>query len=164
MTPTHLCSLPFRASLVSNMIQAEIVQDHGIPITVQQLLRNVPRHVVIHFRKVLQSHTSRVNNLLLLYTQGNWCALTETKKLVVPSARSKKPGKSFSHVSSPYMTSLPFSLPKSLALICASHVSCVPSVEVVSDSAKFRITSTKDGMEPVVMALTRGMVMVGEVA
>ena len=35
---------------------------------------------------------------------------------------------------------------------------------MVSDSAKFRITSTKEGMEPVVMALTRGMVMVGEVA
>ena len=43
-------------------------------------------------------------------------------------------------------------------------MSCVASVDVVSDSAKFRITSTKEGMEPVVMALTRGMVMVGEVA
>lgn len=124
----------------------------------------MPRHVIINFRKVLQDNESKVNNLLLLHTRGRWCALTETKKLVVPSARSKKSGKSFNHVSSPYMTSLPLSLPKSLALICASHVSCVPSVEVVSDSAKFKITSTKEGMEPVVMALTRGMVMVGEVA
>jgi hypothetical protein len=62
------------------------------------------------------------------------------------------------------MTSLPLPLSKSLALICASQVSCAPSVEEVSDSAKFKITSTKEGMEPVVMALTRGIVMVGEVA
>lgn len=47
---------------------------------------------------------------------------------------------------------------------CASHVSCVASVDVVSDSAKLRITSRKEGMEPVVMALTRGMVIVGDVA
>jgi hypothetical protein len=122
----------------------------------------VSRHVVIHFRKVLH-RTRKVNGLFLLHTVG-WFALTETKKLLVPSARSKKSGNSFNHVSSPYMTSLPLPLSKSLALICASHVSCVPSVEDVSDSAKFRITSTKEGMEPVVMALTRGMVMVGEVA
>jgi hypothetical protein len=62
------------------------------------------------------------------------------------------------------MTSLPLPLSKFLALICASQVSCVASVDEVSDSAKFRITSTKDGIEPVVMALTRGIVMVGEVA
>jgi hypothetical protein len=62
------------------------------------------------------------------------------------------------------MTSLPLPSSKSLALICASHVSCVPSVDDVSDSAKFKMTSTKEGMEPVVMALTRGMVIVGEVA
>lgn len=38
------------------------------------------------------------------------------------------------------------------------------SVEVVSDSAKLRITSRKDGMDPVVMAFTLGIVMVGEAA
>lgn len=86
--------------------------------------------------------------------------LTETKKLLVPSSRSKKPGNSFNHVSSPYMTSLP----PSVAFNCANHVSCVASVEVVSLSAKLRITSRKEGMEPVVMALTRGIVMVGDVA
>lgn len=32
---------------------------------------------------------------------------------------------------------------------------------MVSDSAKLRITSTKEGTEPVVMAFTRGIVMVG---
>ena len=35
---------------------------------------------------------------------------------------------------------------------------------MVSDSAKFRMTSRKEGMDPVVIALTRGMVMVGDVA
>ena len=55
-------------------------------------------------------------------------------------------------------------LPACFAFICASHVSCVASVEVVSDSAKLRITSRKDGIDPVVIALILGMVMVGEVA
>lgn len=54
--------------------------------------------------------------------------------------------------------------PLSLAFNCASHVSCVASVDVVSDSAKLRMTSKNEGIEPVVMAFTRGMVMVGEVA
>jgi hypothetical protein len=35
---------------------------------------------------------------------------------------------------------------------------------VVSDSRKLRITSRKVGTDPVVIAFTRGMVMVGEVA
>jgi hypothetical protein len=86
--------------------------------------------------------------------------LTETKKLEVPSALSKNVGKSFNQVSSPYMTNLPVSF----AFICASQVSCVASVDVVSDSAKFRITSRKEGMEPVVIALILGIVIVGEVA
>jgi len=34
----------------------------------------------------------------------------------------------------------------------------------VSDSAKLRITSRKEGIEPVVMAFTLGIVIVGEVA
>ena len=34
----------------------------------------------------------------------------------------------------------------------------------MSDSAKFKMTSRKEGMDPVVIALTLGMVMVGEVA
>jgi hypothetical protein len=121
------------------------------------------RHIVIHFCEILHI-ASEVNDVFFLCTLDGQCALTETKKLLVPSARSKKSGKSFNQVSSPYMTSLPLPLSKSLALICASQVSCVPSEEVVSDSAKFRMRSTKDGMEPVVMALTRGNVMVGELA
>ena len=147
---------------MSNMIQAQIMQDHRIPITIQQLFGNMSCHIIIHFRKILH-RASKVNISLFLYTSRR-SALTETKKLLVPSALSKKSGNSFNHVSSPYMTSFPLPLSKFLALICASQVSCVPSVEEVSDSAKLRITSTKEGMEPVVMALTRGMVMVGEVA
>ena len=34
----------------------------------------------------------------------------------------------------------------------------------MSDSAKLRMTSRKEGMDPVVIALTLGIVMVGEVA
>jgi hypothetical protein len=54
--------------------------------------------------------------------------------------------------------------PAPFAFICASHVSCAASVDVVSDSAKFRITSRKDGIEPVVIAFILGMVIVGDVA
>lgn len=50
------------------------------------------------------------------------------------------------------------------ARICANQLSCVASDELVSDSAKFSITSRNPGIDPVVMALTRGIVMVGEVA
>lgn len=86
--------------------------------------------------------------------------LTETKKLVVPSARSKVPGNSFSQVSSPYMSSFPVPL----AFICASHVSCEARLELSSPSSRLRTTSRKEGIEPVVMALRRGIVTVGEVA
>ena len=34
----------------------------------------------------------------------------------------------------------------------------------MSDSAKLRMTSRKDGIDPVVMAFTRGIVIVGDVA
>lgn len=37
-------------------------------------------------------------------------------------------------------------------------------LEDVSDSAKLRIMSRNEGMDPVVIALTRGMVTVGAVA
>ena len=86
--------------------------------------------------------------------------LTETKKLDVPSAREKVPGNNFSQVSSPYITSFP----SGFAFSCASQVSWCAKLEVVSDSAKFNMTSRKEGIEPVVIALTRGIVMVGDVA
>lgn len=84
--------------------------------------------------------------------------LTETKKLEVPSSRSKVSGNSLSQVSSPYMSSLPFPL----ALSCASQVSWAARVEDVSASSKLRMRSTKEGIEPVVMALIRGIVTVGD--
>ena len=85
---------------------------------------------------------------------------TETKKLEVPSARSKVSGKSFSHVSSPYNTNFPVFL----AFIWASQESCADNWELVSASSRFRMTSRKEGMDPVVMAFSRGIVTVGEVA
>jgi len=54
--------------------------------------------------------------------------------------------------------------PDLFAFICASHVSCDDRDDVVSDSAKLSITSRKDGIEPVVIALILGMVIVGDVA
>jgi hypothetical protein len=54
--------------------------------------------------------------------------------------------------------------PRFFAFICASHVSWVARVDEVSDSAKFKIRSIKDGIEPVVIALILGIVMVGAVA
>lgn len=49
-------------------------------------------------------------------------------------------------------------------LICASQLSWLARVDDVSDSAKLRITSKKLGIEPVVRAFTRGIVIVGDVA
>ena len=54
------------------------------------------------------------------------------------------------------------SFPESLAFICASHVSCVARVDVVSPSLMLRIASRNDGMEPVVIAFKRGIVTVGD--
>ena len=109
--------------------------------------------IIINFSKVLVIFSA------MLYTFVT-TQLTETKKLDVPSARSKKSGNSFNQVSSPYMTNLPVPF----AFICASQVSCIARVEVVSDSAKFRMTSRKEGTDPVVIALILGIVIVGEVA
>jgi hypothetical protein len=43
-----------------NMIQTEIMQNHSIPITIPQLLGNMPRHIVIHFCKVLQYNINKI--------------------------------------------------------------------------------------------------------
>lgn len=55
-------------------------------------------------------------------------------------------------------------LPVPLAFICASQVSWTERVDEVSASSRFRMTSRNEGMEPVVMALIRGMVTVGDLA
>lgn len=88
----------------------------------------------------------------------NWAKLTETKKLVVPSSRSNVFGNNLSHVSSPNMSSFP----ALLDLNCASQVSWAARVDEVSPSSKFKMRSTKDGIEPVVMDLILGMVTVGD--
>lgn len=54
------------------------------------------------------------------------------------------------------------SLPVSLALSWDSHVSWAANVEEVSASSKLRIRSTKEGIDPVVMALILGIVTVGD--
>ena len=54
--------------------------------------------------------------------------------------------------------------PPGLPFNCVSQLSCVARLEVRSDSAKFRIASRKEGVDPVVRALTLGIVIVGEVA
>lgn len=133
------------------------MDDQGVPISALQLPRDMSGHVVIHFCEILVYNLSIDRNL---YVHVYGLLLTDTKKLDVPSARSNASGNNFNQVSSPYITNVP----SFLIFICASQVSWLASVAVVSDSAKFKITSRKDGMEPVVMALTRGMVIVGDVA
>lgn len=56
------------------------------------------------------------------------------------------------------------SFPARLAFICASHVSCEAKLELSSPSSRLRTTSRKDGIDPVVIAFSRGIVTVGEVA
>ena len=45
--------LPSRARLVSNVVEAQIMENHGIPIIILQLLCDVPRHVAIDFSEIL---------------------------------------------------------------------------------------------------------------
>jgi hypothetical protein len=138
---------------VTNMIKSEIMKDHGVPIVIFQFFWNMSRNIIVNFSEILGIFSAMLFTTMI-------ARLTETKKLDVPSARSKKSGNSFSQVSSPYISIFP----APFAFICASQVSCVASVDVVSDSAKFRITSRKDGIDPVVIALILGIVIVGDVA
>ena len=45
--------LPLRASLVPDMVQTQVMHDHGVPVAVEQLTRHMPRHIGIDFSKVL---------------------------------------------------------------------------------------------------------------
>lgn len=38
---------------MTDMVQPKVMQDHGIPIIVFKLGRNVPGHIVVHLREVL---------------------------------------------------------------------------------------------------------------
>ena len=69
-------------------------------------------------------------------------------------------GNNFNQVLSPYITSFPSPLEANWA----SQWSWLHKVDDVSDSAKFKIASRNDGVDPVVIALIRGIVIVGDVA
>lgn len=149
---------------MADVVHAEIVHDHHVPVRVLELIRDVSGNIVVDFGKVLRrslSHGSR-NMVYISYCIHSTCMaqLTETKKLDVPSERLKVFGNSLSQVSSPYM----MRLLSGLAFICVSQVSWCERLEDLSDSARFRIMSRNEGIEPVVIALRRGMVTVGAVA
>lgn len=143
---------------MSYVIQTQVMHDQSRPVILGKLVWNVSSHIMIYFREVLRENNLSFNTNTA-GTQSPKVQLTDTKKLVVPSARSNIPGKSLSQVSSPYITSRP-----PVAFNCANQVSWYASVDVVSDSAMLRITSKKDGTEPVVMAFSRGIVTVGALA
>lgn len=98
---------------MTDVVHAKIVHDESIPITVSQFCRHMAGHIVVYFGEILEKVLSKV------HVKAEDCRLTDTKKLEVPSERAKVFGKSFNHVSSPYMTSVP----EALCFICASHVS-----------------------------------------
>lgn len=39
---------------MTNMIQTQIMHNHSIPVTIQQLTRHMPRHIIIDLGKVLR--------------------------------------------------------------------------------------------------------------
>lgn len=139
------------------MVKAKIVKNQGVPVFLLQLARDIPGDIMVHLGEVLLGGVSS-DVRLKLWARAGIILRTDTKKLEVPSCRSKVSGKSFSHVSSPNITRSP----ESLAFICASHVSCAARLDDVSPSSMLRIASRNEGMEPVVMDLRRGIVTVGE--
>ena len=148
---------PSRPGLVAYVVKAKIVKNHSVPVLILQLPSDIAGNIVVNLGKVLSRQCKRTKLPSRIHIRIR-VQHTDTKKLDVPSCRPKVSGKSFSHVSSPYM----MSSPESLARICASHVSCAARLDVVSPSSMFRMASRKDGMEPVVMDFRRGIVTVGE--
>lgn len=89
---------------MADVVKPKKVHDHSIPVILFELARDMSRHVVIHFSKVLMKIlVLAIANLQLSIETS----LTETKKLEVPSARENVSGNSFNQVSSPYMINLP---------------------------------------------------------
>ena len=87
---------------MSDVIHAQVMQDNGVPIASVELFGQMACNVVVNFGEILPN-VSELIPVAYAFQLG----LTDTKKLVVPSARSKVFGNSFSQVSSPYMTSFP---------------------------------------------------------
>jgi hypothetical protein len=47
------------------------MQDHGVPITIQQLARNMPRHVIIDLCEILHTRTSKSQqSIWFIYNSG----------------------------------------------------------------------------------------------
>lgn len=38
-----------------NVIEAEIMKNHGVPVFLQEFVRDVSRHIIIHFGEVLRA-------------------------------------------------------------------------------------------------------------
>lgn len=45
------------------MVKAQIMQHHGVPILIEKFSRYVPRHVIVHFSKVLNDISLYLPNL-----------------------------------------------------------------------------------------------------
>lgn len=56
--------LPQGAGLVANVVKAKVMHDHGVPITVAQLIRDMPSHIVVHFGEILAGQKSQLHWIL----------------------------------------------------------------------------------------------------
>jgi len=45
---------PSRAALVTNMVQAKVVQNHSIPVVPLQLVGDMPGNIIVYLSEVLQ--------------------------------------------------------------------------------------------------------------
>jgi hypothetical protein len=43
---------------VADMVQTQIMHNHGIPVTIQQLSRHMPCHVIVHFGEILHMEST----------------------------------------------------------------------------------------------------------
>lgn len=65
------------------VVQAEKVQDHGVPVVILQLVRNMPCHVIVHLRKVLIY-------IISLGSCGKWLGETYSNEEAGSTIRSIK--------------------------------------------------------------------------
>lgn len=101
---------------MANMVKAKIMHDHAGPIALPQFCRHMPRHIIIHFSEILAINSQFATSTIHCPDEE---ALTETKKLEVPSVREKVSGNNFSQVSSPNIVNFP----PGMLFNCESHVS-----------------------------------------
>jgi len=146
---------PERTGLVSCVVNAEVVQ-HQQVCAQRQLLGDVPRHIVVHLNRILNEyqtttqqhqHVSTIGGRERRHTHAHErersvCLSTETKKLFVPSERTKLSGNIFNHVSSPNTATDRFCLTKFPTIFSCCR----------ADESKFSSTSMKFGIPPVTKA------------